>query len=121
MGLVMRPRQCVVVGVEPSCDPPASLVTPNLGLAQRGESGDRDVLVNVAWVPPEGSGGPSTGVQLPLQGVEGFSTGEAKALRCVAREAICGSEQCSLAVDQEDCVRVVRDQAEGVYKAPKFG
>ena len=56
-----------------------------------------------------------------MQGVEGFATGEAKALCCVAREAICSSEQCSLAVDQEDCVRVVRDQAEGVYKTPKFG
>jgi hypothetical protein len=75
----------------------------------------------VARVPAEVSGGPGAGVQLYLQGVEGFSTGEAKALRCVAREAVGGSKQRPLAVDQENCVRVVRDQAESVYQAPEFG
>ena len=86
-----------------------------MGLAQGGERGGRDVLVDVTGVPPEGSVSPGAGVQLHLEGVEGFPTGEAEALRCVLREAVCCSEQGPLAVNQEDRILVGRDQAEGVY------
>ena len=44
----------------------------------------------------------------------------AEALRGMEREAIRSAKQGSLAVNQEDRVRIVRDQAEGVHQAPQF-
>ena len=88
MSFVVRPRTGVIVDLNPCRDASTGLVAPDLGLAQRGKRGDRDVLINVPGVPAEIGGGPGTGIQLSLESVESFPAGEAEALRGVEREAV---------------------------------
>ena len=121
VGFVVRAWVSVVVDWYPGRDAAAGLVAPDVGLAQGGEGGDRDVHVGVARVPPEGGGGVGTRLQLQLQGREGFATGHAEALRCMLGQAVGGPEEGALAIDQENRRLVSGDQTEGVYQAPQFG
>ena len=120
VGFIVRSWVGVLVDRYPGSDSAAGLVTPDLGLAQGREGGDRDLLVDVARVPPEGGGSPGASIQFQLQGGEGFAAGHAEALRRVLREAVSGPEQSALAVDQEDSRVVAWDQAERVHQAPQF-